>query len=68
MFWVVGISIFIMAITFNWWYRRNLNWQVKFLRARLNKKIGCQKGECQKEGPLLKDIYRIVNKGMACDD
>lgn len=68
MFWVVGISIFIVAVTFNWWYQRNLNWQVKFLRARLNKKIGCQKGECQKEGPLLKNIYSVVNKGMARDD
>ncbi|WP_378956388.1 hypothetical protein [Pelosinus sp. sgz500959] len=67
MFWMIGISSVVVFIILGWYYLHNLDWQIKFLIARLNKMIRCQKRDRQAIKSLLKDSYTIINKGMVCN-
>lgn len=65
MLWVAGIiSIIALAAVLSWYYCRNLDWQIKFVTARLNKIIRSQRRNGHAASRLLKNIYSIINKGM----
>ena len=62
--WGIGISSIFLLIIVGWFYCNNLDWQIKYVTAKLNKTIRCQKRDWQVVQPLLKKIYRIINQGM----
>jgi len=64
----VIISIVALAITLGWYDCLSINWQIKVLRARLNKLIGSERRDSQVVQQLLKKIYIIINKGMALNN
>jgi len=63
---MAGISsIVALVIILVWNYYSKLDWQIKLLTAKLNKLIRCQRRDKKVVQQLLKNIYVIINKGMA---
>ncbi|MBP2628102.1 MAG: hypothetical protein H6Q68_2813 [Firmicutes bacterium] len=62
------ISIVALVMIIGWHYCLTLDWQIKLVTGRLNKLIRCQQRDRQVVQQLLKNIYVIINKGMALDN
>lgn len=62
------ISIVALVMILGWHYYQNLDWQMKLLTRRVNNLIRCQRRDQQVVQQSLKNIYVIINKGMALND
>lgn len=58
------MSIVALTAVLGYYYCRNLDWQIKFVTARLNKIIRSRRRNGHAHSQLLKNIYTIINKGL----